>query len=259
MEPSHQLLGMVEPMEDSLADMIEMLKDIKIREDVHHILGSDGQGVQTWGQLDAYMSQKARFMSATIVDAVKKKLSNEYKLKKSGRNDLMTAHQYVFILKSNPGLANHFARRESHSEDNTRTPRVLISHTKNTRLADRPGDEEWYLHVAKLLKGVKPENAQTATEIIVNMAMAFNEDLAAKDAGEGVEVQGSSTEETPINEPTINQTTATSASAPETSHASIRNPGPAPFREYRNAQGIDHGAAYRKALLEPRVDVWRQL
>ena len=118
-------------------------------------------------------------MRATIVDAVKSKLSNEYKLKKSGQKDFMTPLEYVLILRSNLGLANHFARREAHS-DNTRTPRVLINHTKNTRLADGLDDEERYLNVAKLLKGVKPENAHTTTEIIVSMATAFFEvgDLA---------------------------------------------------------------------------------
>ena len=88
---------MVEPKEDSLADLVEMLRGIKIKDDVHGILRPDGQDVQTWGQLNAYMSQNARFMGATIVDALKSKLSAEYKAKKSGQKDFMTPLEYVLV------------------------------------------------------------------------------------------------------------------------------------------------------------------
>lgn len=112
-ESSEKSLGVVDANEDSLADMVEMLKNVKIKDIVHRILGPGGECLQTWGEVNAYMLTNAKSLSPAIVGAIRGKLGDEYKAKKSERKDFMKALEYDLILISVPGLANHFACREA--------------------------------------------------------------------------------------------------------------------------------------------------
>ncbi|CAD6589630.1 MAG: hypothetical protein ASARMPRED_004149 [Alectoria sarmentosa] len=73
---------MAEPKEHSLTDMVSMMKDTNIKDDVHSILGAHGQGLQTWGDVNAFMMLNAKSLGPGIVDGVKEKLRSEVKDKK---------------------------------------------------------------------------------------------------------------------------------------------------------------------------------
>ncbi|CAF9941166.1 MAG: hypothetical protein ALECFALPRED_009017, partial [Alectoria fallacina] len=73
---------MAEPKEDSLTDMVSMMKDTNIKDDVRHILGAHGQGIQTWGDVNTFMNLNAKYLEPGIVVGVKEKLRGAVKEKK---------------------------------------------------------------------------------------------------------------------------------------------------------------------------------
>ena len=112
---------MAEPKEDSLADMVSMMKDTNIKDDVHSILGAHGQGLQTWGDVDTFMKVNAKSLGPGIVDGVKEKLCGEVKDKKQVQ-ELIRALKYDLILTSNGRTAN-----ESRAERPKSTPFPTLS------------------------------------------------------------------------------------------------------------------------------------
>ncbi|CAD6575354.1 MAG: hypothetical protein ASARMPREDX12_007234 [Alectoria sarmentosa] len=87
---------MAESKQDSLTDMVSMMKDITIKDDVHDILGAHGQGLRTWGDVDIFMKVNAKSLGPGIVDGVKEKLCSEVKDKKQVQ-ELMRALQEAQI------------------------------------------------------------------------------------------------------------------------------------------------------------------
>ena len=96
---------MAEPKEHSLTDMVSMMKDTNIKDDVHSILGAHGQGLQTWGDVNAFMMLNAKSLGPGIVDGVKEKLRSEVKDKKKVQ-ELMRALKYDLFLTSNERTAD---------------------------------------------------------------------------------------------------------------------------------------------------------
>ena len=107
---------MAESKQDSLTDMVSMMKDITIKDDVHDILGAHGQGLRTWGDVDIFMKVNAKSLGPGIVDGVKEKLCSEVKDKKQVQ-ELMRALQYDLLLASNEIIAD-----ESRAERLKSTP-----------------------------------------------------------------------------------------------------------------------------------------
>lgn len=70
------------------------MKDVKIKDDVHDILSADSQALQTWGQVNTYMSNKAKTLGPVVVEGVKKKLSGQFGVKKHEQKELMRALKY---------------------------------------------------------------------------------------------------------------------------------------------------------------------
>ena len=112
---------MAEPKEDSLTDMVSMMKDTNIKDDVRHILGAHGQGIQTWGDVNTFMNLNAKYLEPGIVVGVKEKLRGAVKEKKQEQG-LIRALKYDLTLASNGITAN-----ESCAERPKRTPCPTLS------------------------------------------------------------------------------------------------------------------------------------
>lgn len=244
--------------EDTLADMIEMLKDIKIKEDVQELLGPKGKDFQTWGEVNNYMLKTAMSLNPNIVKIVKNKLIEEY----SEQKDLIRALKYDLILISNRGTANDVVRREAQVDtipqvqvksyrNNALAPRKLVENSQQAGPMDDPDDLEFFLHIAMLLKGVKAQNMHIVADMIVSMAAARNGEVASEgDASDNTEVQGSPAGKNAVNNSFKRQQAALSGSiVHKTTKVSAPFPGPPPLRDYRTAQGTDAGAAMREQLL----------
>lgn len=144
-------------------------------------------------------------------------------------------------------------------------------------------DLDFYISIALILKAVKPECVEMATEFIVSQVAAHNAELAAetkgvedaihtepsqrslgtgndKGKGKATEGLGSPSLKTAVQASSSGKQNATSAIiAQGTTRVSAAQPGPFPFREYRTRQDrTDHGAATRRQYLDPHLNAWNQ-
>ena len=102
-------------------------------------------------------------------------------------------------------------------------------------------DSEFYLNIAMLLKSVRPEIVGIVVGIIVDQIARHNERVAA-----GVKVGG---------ETSFAETETNNSLQPE-APATLSATTPTPWRDYRDAQGKDHGYAVREQYLNPPPDPW---
>lgn len=76
--------------DDSLATMVQMMRDDYIKDDVHDILGPASKVLQTWGDVNTYMEGQAKLLRSSVVAEVKDKLHREYMVKKQQQSSMKT-------------------------------------------------------------------------------------------------------------------------------------------------------------------------
>ena len=67
--------------EPTVREMVDVMSNVAVEVDVHWILGPDGQGLVTWGDVSAYMEVRFQYMDDDVVKTITDKLRHEYHIK----------------------------------------------------------------------------------------------------------------------------------------------------------------------------------
>ena len=155
------------------------------------------------------------------------------------------AAQYDLVLKLHQIYADPHVRRQTEM-------------TKNN--ANEEGPDEFHFSVAKLLARVNPNNIELVASLLVDMIAKYNVRMTAKMTAKMNE--GKETIQSKIYQSFNNmkngkgkgKETEGQESKGKANIIAMTTPVQAPFRDYRDAQGKDHGYAMPQQYLNPPED-----
>ena len=279
--------------EESIPFLAELMKDVEIKDDVKDLLGPEIHGSRTWGDVHNRMQDVSTGLKKPVLNKVKNKLRKEVKIMRD-EEEVARAAQYDLVLILHQINAEPYVHRQSHKTKSnnseatgfndqtqaareevataaqydlvprlhqaTADPHVRRQTKKTMNNANDEGPDKFHLAVAKLLAGVDLNNAELVVSLIVGMVAQYNVRMTAKttakmkEGEETVQTEASQSSSDIKIDKGKGKATEGQDFKGKASTGAAATTVQVPLRDYRDAQGVDHGYAMRQQYLNPPED-----